>query len=426
MSLPKEINYSKTSSLPKGTSSLNCVVSPANGATFGESQQIQFNLPSRSYLVPESMYLRYKITFAGQTADADVKGAFPSFTPFQRLETLVGSSVVESISNWHQLNNMLMTCKVNYGQKCGLAFQSGVGLTAGSTAFTFDNMNGHDLIITTDSYFAALPLNCLFANADRLVPLKYMAASTIQLTTDTIANMCHAGTTLPTSVSISNVELVFDLVDFNAEVDDAVASMVDDRGKIMIKSQSYMSSGQTTTAVSSGSLEFIYSMRLASIKSLFLIMSGTHANSVNKIFDSLDITTGNGSYQFFIASTPYPSRAISTVLNKAGVMAELSNAFGPAHDLISTNFSITPAEFLKTNNSTTTVIQPGKFYVGTNTERLSTNAVLLSGVSSQNSPISVRCDINTVTTNSQVLNLVALFDAIIEIDVMSKQVQILQ
>jgi hypothetical protein len=52
--------------------------------------------------------------------------------------------------------------------------------------------------------------------------------------------------------------------------------------------------------------------------------------------------------------------------------------------------------------------------------------VLLSGVSSQNSPISVRIDINTTTTNSQVLNLVALFDAIIELDVANKQVQILQ
>jgi hypothetical protein len=426
MSLPKEINYSKTSSLPKGTSTLSCVVSPANGASFGESQQIQFNLPSRSYLVPESMYLRYKIAFTGQTADADVKGSFPAFTPFQRLETLVGSSVVESISNWHQLNEMLMTCKVNYGQKAGLAYQMGVGLTSGATAFTFDNMNGHDLIVTTDTYYNAIPVNCLFANADRLVPLKYMAASTIQLTTDTIANMCYAATTLPTAVAITNLELCFDLVDFNADVDDAVASMVDERGKLMIKSQSYLSSGQNTAAVSSGSLEYIYSMRLASIKSLFLIMSGTHANSINKIFDSLDITAGNGSYQFFVASAPYPSRAISTVLNKAGVMAELSNAFGPAHDLISTNFSITPAEFLKVNTSTTTIVQPAKFYVGTNTERLSTNSVLLSGVSSQNSPISVRIDINTATTNSQVLNLVALFDAIIEIDVATKQVQILQ
>jgi hypothetical protein len=426
MSLPKEINYSKTSSLPKGTSSLSCVVSPANGATFGESQQIQFNLPSRSYMVPESIYLRYKINFAGQTADADVKGAFPAFTPFQRLETLIGSSVVESISNWHQLANMLMTCKVNYGQKAGLTYQMGVGLTAGTTAFTFDNMNGHDLIVTSDTYYCAIPVNCLFANADRLIPLKYMAASTIQFTTDTIANMCYAGTTLPTSVTLSNLELCFDLIDFNSEVDDAIASMVDDRGKLMIKSQSYLSSGQTTAAVSSGSLEYIYSMRLASIKSLYLIMSGTHANSINKIFDSFDITTGNGSYQFFVASNPYPSRAISTVLNKAGVMAELSNGFGPAHDLSTTNFSITPAEFLKTNNSTTTIVQPAKFFVGTNTERLSTNAVLLSGVSSQNSPISVRIDINTATTNSQVLNLVAQFDAIIELDVMNKQVQILQ
>ena len=426
MSLPKEINYSKTSSLPKGTSMLSCVVSPANGSSFGESQQIQFNLPSRSYLVPESVYLRYKINFAGQTADADVKGAFPAFTPFQRLETLVGSSVVESISNWHQLNNMLMTCKVNYGQKAGLAYQMGVGLTAGTTAFSFDNMNGHDLIITTDTYYCAIPVNCLFANADRLVPLKYMAASTIQLTTDTIANMAYAATTLPTSVAITNLELCFDLVDFNSEVDDAVASMVDERGKLMIKSQSYMSSGQTTAASSVGSLEYIFSMRLASIKSLFLIMSGTHANSINKIFDSFDITAGNGSYQFFVASTPYPSRAISTVLNKAGVMAELSNAFGPAHDLISTNFSITPAEFLKNNNGTTTIAQPAKFYIGTNTERLSTNSVLLSGVSSQNSPLSVLINLGSTATVSQVLNLVALFDAIIEIDVATKQVQILQ
>ena len=426
MSLPKEINYAKVASLPKGTSTLSCVVAPANGSSFGESQQIQFNLPSRSYLVPESVYLRYKITFAGQSADADVKGSFPAFTPFQRLETLIGSSVVESISNWHQLNEMLMTCKVNYGQKAGLAYQMGVGLTSGATAFTFDNMNGHDLIITTDTYYCAVPVNCLFANADRLVPLKYMAASTIQLTTETIANMCYAGTTLPTSVAITNLELCFDLIDFNAEVDDAVASMVDDRGKIMIKSQSYLSSGQTTAAISSGSLEFIYSMRLASIKSLLLIMHGTHATSINKVFDSFDITSGNGSYQFFVASSPYPSRAISTVLNKAGVMAELSNAFGPAHDLTSTNFSITPAEFLLTNTGTSTIIKPAKFYVGTNTERLSTNSVLLSGVSSQNSPISVRIDINTATTNSQVLNLVALFDAILEIDVATKQVQILQ
>ena len=167
-------------------------------------------------------------------------------------------------------------------------------------------------------------------------------------------------------------------------------------------------------------------MRLASIKSLFLILAGTHATSLNKNYDSLDITTNNGSYQFYIASAPYPSRPISTILNKAGVLAELSQAFGPVHDLTTTNFSITPKEFNYTNNSTTTIAQPGKFFCACNTERLSTNQVMLSGVSSQNSPISVRIDINTATTNSQILNLVALFDAIIEVDIMNKQASVLQ
>ena len=425
MSLPKEINYTKGASLPKGTSALSVVVAPVNGASFTEAGQIQFQLPSRSYLVPESMYLRYKITVAGQSADTDMRGSFPAFTPLNRMETIIGSSVVESISNYGQLNQMLLNCKLNYAQKVGVAYQYGVGLTAG-TDFTFSNCNGHDLIVTSDPFFCAVPVNCILANADNLVPLKYMPMTTIQFTLDTIANMFFTGTTAVTSYTISNAELCFDIIDFNAEVDSAVESMADSNGKLLIKSQSYLSSGQTTTAVSSGSLEYIYSMRLASIKSLFLILAGTHATSVNKNFDSLDITLGNGSYQFYIASNPYPTRPISTVLNKAGVLAELSNAFGPAHDLISTNFAINPKEFLAINTSTTTVIAPGKFYVGANTERLSSNSVMLSGVSSQNSPISLRIDLNTATTNQQVLNLVALFDAILEIDIMNKQVQVLQ
>lgn len=433
MSLPKEINYSKQSSLPRGTSSTSAVIAPANGATFGESQLITFNLPNRSYLVPSSIYLRYKITFAGQTTtNGYVRGSFPSYTPFIRAETLIGSSTVESISNYNQLSQMLLTCKINYGQKVGLCANMGVGNTAGyalaTTGFSFSNCNSHDISATTESYFNSIPINCLFANADTLVPLKYMPASTIQFTTDTIANMIYspAGTDTPTSVTLSNLELCMDLIDFNEETDRAVESMVDERGNIMIKSQSYLSSGQTVSAGSSSSLEFIYSMRLASIKSLYLILAGTHATSVNKNYDSLDITSSNGTYQFFIASNPYPQRALSTVLNKAGILSELSASFGPQHDLLSTNFSINPQEFNFTNTATTDPQLLGKFFVGVNTERLSSNSVMLSGVSSQNSPISVRIDLGTATTNAQILNLVALFDAIIEVNIANKQVNVLQ
>jgi hypothetical protein len=93
---------------------------------------------------------------------------------------------------------------------------------------------------------------------------------------------------------------------------------------------------------------------------------------------------------------------------------------------LTTNFAITPVNFAYTNTATTTNVAPGMFFVGVNTERLSSNAVMLSGISSQNSPISLRIDLGTATTNAQTLQVIALFDAIIEVDIANKQVAVLQ
>ena len=429
--LPKEINYGKKNiSLPKGTSCINGAVStPASGFSFGPNQQIQFNLPSRSYLVPESIYLRYKITLTGGDATTDGIGAFPAYSPFSQCQTIIGSNVVENIANYGVLNNFILTTKLNYSQKVGLACAFGVGTSTSATgaqfnsAFTNENCNGWNVAFANESRSMAIPLNCLFANADSLVPLKFMPACQITLTTDSIANLFVG--LAPTNYAITNLELVYDLIDFNDEVDQAVMSMADDRGKIMIKSQSYATSGQTTTAVSSGTIEYVYAMRLASIKGLALLMGGTGATSLNKNFDSFDITSGNGSYQFNVANVQYPSRPISTVLNKAGSLMELSSFFGPAHDLTSSNFSINPTEYSYLNASTSTILLPAKFYIGTNTERLSTNDALLSGISSQLSSLSVRIEIGTTTTYSQNLILVALYDAILEVDVANRQANLL-
>lgn len=442
MQLPKQINYQRKSDLPRGTSCLSAIISPSNGAVFSDSQLIQFQLPTRGYLVPESIYLRYKTSyFNGGTAytASQQRGSFPAFSPFQRLETVVGAATVESISNYGQMCQMLLTCKMNYAQKIGLAYALGIEQGADLNS---SNANSRTIAAAGavnavgDSWTSAIPLNCLFANCENLVPLKFMPTSVIQLYTDTLTNIMYSsGATAPSKYELSNLELCFDIIDFNEETDMIVKSMVSPDGMLTIKSQSYLSSGQTTAAISAGSLEFIYSMRLASIKSLFLILAGTHANSVNKNFDSIDITTsGNtntitstgGAYQFFISSTPYPSRNLSTVLNRAGILAELGAAVGSsAQDISQYNFSIQPVEFKYGNTCTTTISQPSKFFVGVNTERLLTNSSLLTGVSSQNSPISVRIDINTATTNSQVLNLVANFDAILEIDVANRQCRVL-
>lgn len=425
--LPKEINYvgSRPASLPRGTSCISAVVAPSNGSQFAENSQIQFDLPSRGYLVPESVYIRYRLNITTGAGDSDIRGT-PVYQPFQRLETIIGSSVVESITNYNQLLNMLVNCRMNVAQKVG--YSQGLGLGGDATVFTFNNCNGRDLTASlAQSFSMSAPLGCLLSNCDHLYPLKFSPSVRLQLTMDSIANI-FTTTNAPASATffLSNVELCFDMIEFDASVDAMVASMVDDRGKIMIKSQSFLSSGQTAVAGSVGSLEFIYNLRLASIKSLYLYPSGTHANSVNKFIDALDITINNGSYQFYVASLPYPPRPLSTLLHKTAIQSELSASFGPVHDLLTTNFSINPIEFNYTNTSTTTITAPGKFFVGVNVERMSSNAVMLSGISSQNSPISLRVDLGTATTNAQVLQVIALFDSIIEIDVANKQVAVLQ
>ena len=438
--LPKEINYKSAISLPEGTQSNSIVASPINGQTFGPSSIVQFDLVQRGYLVPESLYIRYKLTTtfpAAAGANNAVKGT-PVYSPISRLETIVGSQVVESIQNYNQLCNMLVNCKMNYAQKVGLANSFGYSdaTSAVTYAFNFSTACPNGLAFTTStaatqattggSVFLAGPLGNILSNSDHLVPLKFMPSCRIQLSLDNLANVYRLDATNPvTAFLLSNVELCYDIIEFSPMVDQAISSM--GGGQITIRSQSYLSSGVTIPSASNGSLEFLFNQRLASIKSLFTHLSGAEATKVNGFFDSVDITTNNGDYQWFVSGLPYPPRPISTILNKAGASMELSAAFGPAHDLLTSNFSINPTEFGYTiASATTTVQQMGKFYLGTNVEKLSTNGALLTGISSQGSPISFRVSMGTATSQNAVIQLICLYDALLQIDIPSRTLVVMQ
>lgn len=436
--LPKEIDYTPAASLPEGTQCNSIVSSPINGQTFGPSSIIQFDLVQRGYLVPESMYIRFRNTTtfpAAAGANNGIRGT-PVYSFFSRLETIVGSQVVESIgSNYNALCNFLVNSRMNYSQKLGVANSFGYALSVGNAqTYGFDlstnSINGCSFATHTNAatsginMFMGAPLPCILSNADRLVPLKFMPSCRIQLTLDTLANIYRLDGTNPiTAFLLSNVELCYDIIEFNPMVDQAISSR--GGGAITIKSQSYLSSGVTLPASSAGSLEFLYNQRLASIKSVFTSLSGT--TSANTFFDSIDVTNGNGDYQWFVAGLPYPPRPISTVLNKAGASMELSAAFGPVHDLLTTNFSINPTEFGFTNASLpTTLQQMGKFYLGTNVEKLSTNGALLTGISSQGSPISFRVSIGTPAAVTAVIQLICLYDALLQIDMASRTLVVMQ
>jgi hypothetical protein len=171
----------------------------------------------------------------------------------------------------------------------------------------------------------------------------------------------------------------------------------------------------------SGAYDLIYNQRFASVKSIFAIMGGG-AGSSNKQFDSFDLTQGTGDYCFNIGGVQYPQRPISARVNRSGVMQELRTAVGSIFDK-NNSFSINSIEweYGAGTASAATYNAPGKFYIGTSTEKLNSNS-LLTGISTQNSPISFR--INTgvsIGANASTVSLVVNYDALIEVDLVNRQ-----
>ena len=84
--------------------------------------------------------------------------------------------------------------------------------------------------------------------------------------------------------------------------------------------------------------------------------------------------------------------------------------------------AINTLEFGKEDGSGTEITVPAKFWVGFNLQKLTIESkAFFSGVSTQNSPITAI--INTTDSTSQAYNamLIAVYDAIIEIDTQTKQ-----
>jgi hypothetical protein len=410
--LPKEIKYDAVlPALPAETINTSVVLAPVNGATFADSALIQFDLPARSFMQPGSLYLRFKATVVASGTSLTIAGT-PATSFFQKLETIFGSQIVESVNDWGVVQNMLMNLNMNTAQKAGAV---GLGYLDNSTTPTFANVQGRNYgtTVSATSYTAyfSVPLNCILSSCDRLVPLGLMPNARIQLTTDSISNIFP---TSATSFSLSNVELCYDSIDFGAGVEQMVRGMGE---KIYLKSQSFTNSSNTLASATSGTVELVYNQRLSSIKSLFALFQGTSSASINKKYDAYDPTSNSGSLQFIIAGQQYPSRELSTVNNKSGFWCELRQAIaGDIHSKGGNDFGITPLTWNRVGNDTSTIALPAQFFVGVNTERLSTNGALLTGVSTNSSAISLRINTSTATAQTHNVAVVCMYDAIIEVE----------
>ena len=163
------------------------------------------------------------------------------------------------------------------------------------------------------------------------------------------------------------------------------------------------------------------------VKAAYILGCGTGVNSLNKWGDSFDMTASNGDYSIMIAGQTYPQRNLSTLNNKAYIVQELRRASGNINDK-NNNMSINSWEFYKDASDNTSVDQPAKFIIGIPLEKLHipSDKAILTGISTNNSNITVNINTSTATGIAYTVNLILNYDAIIEVDTQTRDARVRQ
>lgn len=418
--LPSAIDYKQAlPALPDATQSISVAAAPVNGSQFTSGQQVIFDLLNRGFLVPDSMYLSY--SYVVDSSGITGWRGTPAYSAFNRLDVQIGSQTSETIQNFGLVCHMLVNTQLDVAQKYGMQNAFLYDPSSVPVVPTLEELDGKILENGTgnlNSGTCAVPLISMLSNAEKLVPLFAMPQVRMVLTLDSLANQFTAisANSSVKSFTIANVELRYKVVDFGGAVENVVLSMGD---KLYIKTQSFACSSQTLPATV-GYAELIYNQRFASVKSLYAICGGA---SVNGFYDAYDLTGANaGDYSFSVGGQIYPQKAISTRTNKAGALMELKSAVGSIYDK-SNNMSINRIEFNYVLGTATTVTAPAKFIIGTSVEKLNSES-LLTGISTQNSPISFRCNIGSQMASASTVSLITNYDALLEIDTMTRQASV--
>jgi len=424
MSLPLQLDYSQSiSELPECTN-YEVTLAPSTGATtYGPGSLIKFDFQQRGFIDPQSIVFRYKYTITATGACEMI--ATPAYTPFLRLETLIGSQVVESINQYNQVAGFLyantqMDVSQKYGQQAPLGYFNVTGVP------NLEQLDGRVCSANEIGTFSA-PLIGLLSSSAKLIPAFAMPSISVQLTMDSIANMFTSlnASVVPTVFNITNIELCYNMLDFGRNVESAILAMP----KLFLKCWSFSNSSSTVATGTNGSMSLVYNQKYASVKAAYIIPSGSFVLSANKWGDSYDITNNSGDYSIMIAGQTYPQRALSTLNNKSYIIQELRRASGNINDK-NNNLSINSFEFNQGTTLATTYATPAKFIIGIPLEKLHipSDKAILTGVSTNNSNITVNINTSIAVplATSFNVNLILNYDAIIEVDTQTRDARVRQ
>jgi hypothetical protein len=253
----------------------------------------------------------------------------------------------------------------------------------------------------------------------------------VQLTVAPVSDVATVTANL-TSTTIIQPELCFQVINLGASVDALVASM---SPKLRIKANCWANAAQSIANASTGFLTLPFNHRYESITSLYLHSSCTDVTKgINLWGDSFNIlgsSTGTGTAQFQIGQALYPQLPLNnTTGGRAAVLQYLRMCNSGSITDQRNSMSIFDDNFAVYASSTTTTSNiPGKFIIGvpltkTVPQNPYSSTALLSGVSAASQPINVLLNIGTATQSAMSMSLVAEYDAIIEIDPLIRQVNV--
>jgi hypothetical protein len=326
----------------------------------------------------------------------------------------------ESIPQYNQVCNMVTNLTLDPAQKWGMGPTYGYGDANGALVESFSNQDSRVVGLNEVGSYSGLLLGSCLSNSAQLLPAFAMGTIRVIFTIDSIANM-FANTTgfavVPTAYSLYNFELVYTVIKFPQEYMDRVNR----NEKIYLKTMSFYNTSNFLPSGTTGTVSLVYNQRATSMKSIFVHCSGTATTSGGKQYDAFDITTGNGDYQLTINGVSRPQKPISMLNNIRGSLMTLRQAIGALYNP-SNSMSIM-SENLAIGAGTQTdprVLQ--KSYIGFPLEKLHLITSMMSGISTANQPITLTINLFTATPAAVNVNMIILYDMILEIDMHNHQV----
>ena len=435
--LPREINYAEQlPSLMAGSENLTQVLNPVNGSTFTtDGAQLIIDFPQRGFIDPKSIYFSYNMSIVqGSTAPSVVR--CPVYAPFSRVDLYINNSLIESVNDYNLISCLWADLYLGPNEKAGLQSAFGYNVTdASSVLAAFDSR----LLTTavTNSYKVSGPLVCsMLSSMDKFLPAFACGQVRLVFTLDALNNFTSYTGTRPTSFSLSNFQVTYDMIVMPAEVERAIMQLP----QVVIKSSGFVNQSVAVPIGTSGNNSFVFNTRLASIRNATLSSScAGDSDFVNGKFDSPNLagggsaTTAPSFFSLNIGGQVYPQAGPLSTLNQAAILMELRKATGSLYDWSKANsINLTEFSYLETGYNTfaaataTSPSAPAKFFICFDLNKINSAAEnMLNGTSSQNSPITAQIQFAAATTKSKSLNLTCQYDSILTIDTRSRQISVL-